>query len=78
MRWVYIGITVVLALAVLVFALQNLDSVTLAFLGWSLTAPVAIVAVAAYLLGMATGSSLFALVRHMLAQTRPPHQGPST
>jgi uncharacterized integral membrane protein len=63
MRWLHIGVIVVLGLAFLIFAFQNLQSVSVAFLGFSITIPLAILAVVLYLLGMATGGSAWALVR---------------
>lgn len=76
MRWFYIAVAVILAAAIVVFALQNLESVTLAFLGFSIHAPLALVAVVIYLLGMATGSSLFALIRKSVARARGYSDGP--
>lgn len=70
MRWVYIGIIVLFALIVLIFALQNLQTVRLSFLGFAMTAPVAIVVIAVYLLGMATGSGLFAIIKRSIAGSR--------
>ncbi len=66
MRWVYLAIIVVLAGATLVFAAQNFQSVTMSFLGFSIRLPMAIMALALYLLGMATGGSLLALVRRSI------------
>jgi|SoiMetStandDraft_2_1073263.scaffolds.fasta_scaffold568835_1 uncharacterized integral membrane protein len=63
MRWVYMAVTAVLALVTLVFAVQNLHSVTISFLGLSLSAPLALLVAVIYLLGMATGGSLWALTR---------------
>jgi len=64
MRWLYIGTVAVLTLAILIFLLQNLDVVTLTFLGFSARAPIAILIAGVYLIGAATGGSLFALLRH--------------
>lgn len=70
MRWFHVAVVVVFALAIIVFAVQNLEPVTISFLGFSARAPVALVAVVIYLLGMATGSSLIALIRKSLAAAR--------
>lgn len=72
MRWFHIAVIVVLALAIAIFALQNLAPVTVAFLGFGLRAPLAVLAVVVYLLGMATGSSLIALLKRSLAGARRP------
>jgi lipopolysaccharide assembly protein A len=63
MRWIYIAIIALFALATLVFALQNLEIVTVSFLRFDVRAPLAAVTVVVYLLGAATGGSLFALLR---------------
>ena len=63
MRWIYLAVIVLFAGATLVFAVQNFQSVTMAFLGFSVHLPMALMAVIIYLLGMATGGSLWALLR---------------
>ena len=63
MRSVHIGVIVAFAAVVLIFALENLERVTVSFLGFRISAPLAVVAVVLYLLGMATGGSVWALVR---------------
>lgn len=73
MRWLYITIIVILVLALVVFAAQNLEPVTISFLGFSARAPLALLAVIVYLVGMATGSSLVALIRKSIAEARGHH-----
>jgi lipopolysaccharide assembly protein A len=63
MRWFHIVVIAVLAIAILIFAFQNLQSVTVGFLGLAITAPLAVLFVVVYLLGMATGGSAWALIR---------------
>ena len=63
MRWFNIIVIAVLAIAILIFAFENLQSVTVGFLGFSITAPLAVPSVIIYLLGMATGGSVWALIR---------------
>jgi len=63
MRWVYLAVIAVLALVTLIFALQNFQSVTVSFLKLQLSAPLAVLIILIYLLGMATGGSVWALVR---------------
>jgi uncharacterized integral membrane protein len=66
MRWIHIFVVVIFALAVLVFVVQNFEIVTMSFLGFSARAPLALLAAVAYLLGMATGGSLWSLLRRSL------------
>jgi len=63
MRWIHIGVIVAFTAVILIFALQNLESVTMSFLGFRISAPLAVVAVVLYLLGMATGGSVWELMR---------------
>ena len=63
MRWIYLGAIVLFAVATLIFALQNLEAVTMAFLGFRIRAPLAVLAIIVYVLGAVTGSSLLALLR---------------
>jgi uncharacterized integral membrane protein len=63
MRWFHIAVIAVLGLVTLILAVQNLQSVTVSFLGFVLTLPLVLVIVLIYVLGMITGSSLWSLVR---------------
>ena len=72
MRWVHLAVIAILALAFVIFAFQNLQSVTVAFLGFGMTLPLAILAVVIYLLGMATGSSAWSLLRWAWQGSKPP------
>jgi lipopolysaccharide assembly protein A len=70
MRWIHLTVIVVFAAATLIFALFNLKSVTVAFLGLSISAPLAIVVFVVYALGAVTGGSLLALLRRSYAGSR--------
>ena len=63
MRWIYLAVIVLFALATLVFALQNLEVVTMSLLRFQVRAPLALMTVVVYLAGALTGGSLFALLR---------------
>ncbi|GLR86754.1 hypothetical protein [Bradyrhizobium iriomotense] len=63
MRWVYLTIIILFAVAIVVFAAQNFETVTVSFLKVNLSLPLALLSVVVYLLGAATGGSLFALLR---------------
>jgi uncharacterized integral membrane protein len=64
MRLVYLIVIVLLAAAAIVFVAQNVDPMTISFLGFSVSAPVAILSAIMYFLGALTGGSLLALLRH--------------
>ena len=63
---------VILAAATAAFALQNLQSVTVAFLNFRVSAPLAILIAVIYVLGMATGGSLWALIRRIVEGSKRP------
>ncbi|MGC2198560.1 MAG: hypothetical protein WA633_00200 [Stellaceae bacterium] len=70
MRWIYLTIIALVAAATIIFAIQNLETVTLSFLGFSVRAPIAIFFFVIYVLGAATGGSLFALLRRSYERAR--------
>jgi len=62
MRWFYLSVVVLFALAVVLFAAQNRDMTTIAFLRMDIQMPLALVMVVVYVLGALTGGSLLALL----------------
>jgi lipopolysaccharide assembly protein A len=70
MRWLNIIVVALFAIATALFAIQNFEIVTLSFLGISARTPLALLVVIIYVLGMATGGSLFALLRRSIARSR--------
>jgi uncharacterized integral membrane protein len=70
MRWLYLAIVIVFVAAILIFAFQNLGVVTMSFLGFSVRAPLAILAAVVYVLGAFSGGSLFGLLRHSLRESK--------
>jgi len=73
MRWLYLAVICAFAAAVTIFAAQNLQIVTMSFLGFSARVPLALLAAGVYLLGTLTGGSLIALLRQSVegAKRRP-------
>jgi putative membrane protein len=71
MRWIHLAVVIVFVAAMLVFAVQNREAVTMAFLGFSVRAPLALLAIGVYILGAITGGSLFALLRRSVGRMRP-------
>jgi uncharacterized integral membrane protein len=63
MRWIYLAVIILFAAATTIFALQNLEIVTMTFLGFNARLPLALAVGIVYLLGAATCGSLFALLR---------------
>ncbi len=56
--------------ATIVFAVQNFQIVTMSFVGFSARASLALLVAIVYLLGMATGGSVWALLRRSLEKSR--------
>jgi uncharacterized integral membrane protein len=72
MRWINIAVSVIFVAAVLIFAIQNFQSVTVAFLSLRMSAPLALLIVVIYLLGMVTGGSVWALMRRAIEGSHRP------
>jgi lipopolysaccharide assembly protein A len=70
MRWVYLIIVIVFVAAIVIFVVQNREMATMSFLGLGVRAPLAIFAVIVYVLGAITGSSLYALLRKSVRESR--------
>jgi uncharacterized integral membrane protein len=70
MRWIYLAVIILFVAATIIFALQNFEAVTMSFLGSSARVPLALLVAVAYLLGAATGGSLFALLRRSYEGSR--------
>jgi lipopolysaccharide assembly protein A len=70
MRWVYLAVIVLFAAATIIFAAQNFQIVTIAFLGASARTPLALLVAVIYLLGAVTGGSLLALLRRSVEGAR--------
>ena len=70
MRWIYLAVIILFAAAIVIFALQNFEVVTMSFLGINARVPLALLVAVAYLLGAATGGSLFGLLRRSYEGSR--------
>ena len=64
MRWIHLAVVVLFVVVMTIFAFENLDAVTVRFLGFTIHSRVAIVMVVVYVIGAATGGGLLALLRH--------------
>ncbi len=63
MRWFNTAVIIAFVAATVIFAWQNLGPVTVSFLGFRITTPLAVLILIVYVLGMATGGSAWALMR---------------
>jgi uncharacterized integral membrane protein len=72
MRWINLSVVILLVAFTLVFSVQNLEIVTMSFLSFNVRAPLALMVAVFYVLGMATGGSLWALLRRSIQASRRP------
>ena len=67
MRTIYLAIIVVFVAALIIFVFQNTEAVSVSFLMFAASTPLALLVVVVYVLGAATGGSLLALLRRSYA-----------
>jgi putative membrane protein len=73
MRFIQAVSFLVFLVTIGIFAVQNRDVITVNFLAWDLSQPVAIVTVAVYVLGMLSGWTVLAIARGTFRRaTAPP------
>ncbi len=70
MRIFYLVLLILLAGVTAIFAVQNLQAITVSFLSWSVTLPIALVVIGVYALGMASGGSVLAFLRWTVRRAR--------
>ena len=70
MRWFHIAVIVLFAAATRLFAAQNFETITISFFRMNVRLPLAVQTLVVYLLGAATGGSLFALLRRSYAGSK--------
>jgi len=63
MRYIYMALIAIVAGVIILFKVQNLESVTVSLFSASVTLPVSVLVLLIYILGMLTGGFLLALVR---------------
>jgi len=72
MRYVYMLLIGLIAGIMLLFKVQNLDTVTVTLLSMNFSMPVSILVLLIYVLGMFTGGFLLQLVRTLMRGARAP------
>ncbi|MCF3935563.1 LapA family protein [Acuticoccus sp. M5D2P5] len=73
MRYLYLALIIIFVVLIVIFALQNFTSVTVAFLGLRFTLPLALLVVVAYVLGAITGGSLYGFLRYSYSKSKVVH-----
>ncbi|MDI6748227.1 MAG: LapA family protein [Rhodocyclaceae bacterium] len=74
-RYIHIALIVLFTALVLLFKVQNIDTVTVSLLTLSLTMPLSLLLIGVYVLGMLTGSFVVGLLRDWLRGARPETAG---
>lgn len=76
MRAIYTAFVIIMAAAVILFCVQNLENAPMRFLGWSISLPLALLVLAAYVLGMLTGGTAVSFIRRLIhGATAKPKEG---
>lgn len=66
MRVIHAAILLVLALVLIVFCVQNFETVSVRFFGWGLSLPLPVLVLVVYVLGMASGWSVWSYLRRSI------------
>jgi lipopolysaccharide assembly protein A len=75
MKFFQATLLLVFLAALFLFALQNTAAVTVSFLKWSVTAPIPLLVVSVYVLGMLSGWTVVAFLRRSLRDiSQPPRR----
>jgi uncharacterized integral membrane protein len=72
-RYLYIALIVAFTAVVLLFKVQNLESVTVTLFSASVTLPVSVLLVGVYVLGAFTGGFLLTVLRAWMGGAQPRH-----
>jgi len=72
MRWVNSAVIIILIAVTLIFAIQNLQNVTVSFLNIQVSSPLAVLVLIVYVLGMLTGGSAWALIKWAIDKSSRP------
>ena len=65
MRYIKGAIAILALVAMILFAVQNLEVIDVRFLSWTMSIPKFMVIVGTYVLGMITGAWLFDFLKHI-------------
>lgn len=71
MRLVYIALIVIATIAMLLFKVPAIEMVTVSFLSFTASMPVAVLLIIVFILGIVAGGALLALLRSMLRRSAP-------
>jgi lipopolysaccharide assembly protein A len=75
MRFIQAVIFLVLLGVIIIFAVQNSQIVTVQFLNWSVSSPIALMSVGVYLLGMLSGWTVVGFMGRSVRRVAERHEG---
>lgn len=56
----------IFVILIIIFAVQNSNTITIEMFNWSVTLPVSILVILVYILGMTTGGILFSVIKNLM------------
>lgn len=59
-------VLVIFMILIIIFAIQNSETISIEMFKWSVTLPVSILVILIYILGMTTGGILFSVIRSLM------------
>ncbi|WP_425397448.1 hypothetical protein [Aeoliella sp.] len=71
MRYIKGAFAILALVAMITFAVQNLEVIDVKFLSWKMAVPKFLVIVMTYVLGMITGAWLFDFLKHLFQSNKP-------
>ena len=71
MRLIYLVVLVIILAAVVIFAFQNDENVSLKFFEWSMSVRMPLLIAAVYVLGMLSGWSVFGFLKRSIQRVTP-------
>jgi uncharacterized integral membrane protein len=74
MRTIYTAVLILFTVVVGIFCVQNLETVAVSFLGWSMNLPLAILVLLVYVLGMISGSGVWWFLRRSASRATEPRR----
>jgi uncharacterized integral membrane protein len=70
-RYIKGALAVLALLAMIIFAVQNLEVISVTFLSWSMSIPKVLIIVGTYVLGMISGAWLFDFLKLLFQSNQP-------
>lgn len=66
MRVIKKTVLALFVILIIIFAVQNSNTITIEMFNWSVTLPLSILVILVYILGMTTGGILFSVIKNLM------------